>query len=140
MSVTMGTQCFRVQRVQEFRLRHRRLQSIDKLLEIAMSKNRNPDGTSVEHPHWKILLNTEVRSIICDDDNARATGVVVRDASGNEAKILLKKLSKGDPVPGSRIVLGAGGVGSPAILMRSEMTEDLKNQQRTQSHRPRHLR
>ncbi|THU84054.1 FAD/NAD(P)-binding domain-containing protein [Dendrothele bispora CBS 962.96] len=99
---------------------------IDKLLEIAMSKGRNPDGTCIEHPNWKILLNTEVRNIIWDDDESRATGVVVRDPSGNETQIFLKKDSSGKTLSNTQIVLGAGSVGSPAILMRSGMTSQLK--------------
>ena len=98
---------------------------IDKLLEIAMSKDRTPDGACIEHPNWKILINTDVRSIMRDDDN-RATGVVVRDASGSETKIFLKRHSSGQPLADTKIVLGAGSVGSPAILMRSGMATDLK--------------
>jgi choline dehydrogenase-like flavoprotein len=100
---------------------------IDKLLEIAMSKRRNDDGTCVEHPNWKILLKSEVRSIMWDsNDGKRAAGVVVRDASGNETNIFLKKDSSGKPLVDTKIVLGAGSVGSPAILMRSGMTKHLK--------------
>ncbi|ESK95382.1 hypothetical protein Moror_3820 [Moniliophthora roreri MCA 2997] len=99
---------------------------IDKLLEIAMSKDRNPDGTCIEHPNWKIVLNTEVRSIMWDDDETRATGVVVRDVSGKETKIFLKTDSSGKPSANTKIVLGAGSVGSAAILMRSGMTDQLK--------------
>ena len=101
---------------------------IDKLLEIAMSKGRNDDGTVIEHLNWKILLNTEVRSIIWGgDDGKRAVGVVVRDLSGNETKIFLKTGPTGKPLPDTTIVLGAGSVGSPAILMRSGMTDYLKD-------------
>ncbi|KDR79154.1 hypothetical protein GALMADRAFT_208619 [Galerina marginata CBS 339.88] len=100
---------------------------IDKLLEIAMSKDRNPDGTCVEHPNWKILLRTEVRSIMWDNQNQRATGVVVRDASGKETQIFLKKDSSGQPLVDTKIVVGAGSVGSPAILMRSGLKDYLKN-------------
>ncbi|KIJ91507.1 hypothetical protein K443DRAFT_14331 [Laccaria amethystina LaAM-08-1] len=55
---------------------------IDKLLEIAMSKSRNLS--------W-------------DDSGTRAVGVVVRDTSGNETDILLKKHSSKDIVPGPSI-------------------------------------
>ena len=101
---------------------------IDKLLEIAMSQGRNDDQSCVEHSNWKILLNTEVRSIIWDDDDSnRAAGVVVRDANGNATKIFLKKDSSGKTLSDTTIVLGAGSVGSPAILMRSGMTDYLKD-------------
>ena len=97
---------------------------IDKLLEIAMSKRRDPDGTCVEHPDWKILINTEVRCIIWD--GKRAAGVVVRDSSGNETKIFLRKDDKGKPADDSKVILAAGSVHSPAILMRSGLTDALK--------------
>lgn len=100
---------------------------IDKLLEIAMSKRRDKDGTCVEHPNWKILINTEVRSIVwSDDDTPRAIGVVVLDASGKETKIFLRKDRSGKTLPDTKVVLGAGSVGSPAILMRSGLTDFLK--------------
>jgi choline dehydrogenase-like flavoprotein len=89
---------------------------IDKILEIAMSKQRKADGTMIEHPNWKILLRTEVRSI--EFDGTTATGVVVRDANGNETTIALKSAT-------SKIVLAAGSVGSPAILMRSGKSDFL---------------
>ncbi|KAK7463480.1 hypothetical protein VKT23_006829 [Stygiomarasmius scandens] len=100
---------------------------IDKLLEIAMSKDRKSDGTCVEHPNWKILINTEVRKIIWDEDGNRAIGVVVRDSNGSETQIFLKKDTSGKTLSTAQIILGAGSVGSPAILMRSGMTSDLKN-------------
>ena len=106
---------------------------IDKILEIAMSKKR--DSTTlecIEHPNWKILINTEVRRILWDSNEERATGVVVRDANGKETSIFLRKDDLGKPLDEpkiSRIVLGAGSVGSPAILMRSSkaLKDRLKN-------------
>ena len=95
---------------------------VDKILEIAMSKDRDSSKACIEHPIWKILINTEVRKILWDDDEERATGVVVRDANGDETSIFLNPLVDGS------IVLGAGSVGSPAILMRSD--EDLKDELR----------
>ena len=100
---------------------------IDKLLEIAMSKARDPDtGVNIEHPNWKIIINTEVREILWDDAK-RATGVVVKDAKGNEFKIYLNT-EKGSttPLSDTKIVLAAGSVGSPAILMRSGMKDELQ--------------
>jgi choline dehydrogenase-like flavoprotein len=100
---------------------------IDKILEIAMSKGRDSTtGASIEHPNWKILINTEVRRILWDKDEERATGVVVRAANGKETKIFLKKDNSGNPLVDTKIVLGAGSVGSPTILMRSG--KDLKDQ------------
>jgi choline dehydrogenase-like flavoprotein len=100
---------------------------IDKILEIAMSKGRDPvTGASIEHPNWKILIKTEVRRILWDSNEERAIGVVVRDANGKETNIFLRKDGSGNPLVDTKIVLGAGSVGSPAILMRSG--KDLKDQ------------
>ena len=100
---------------------------IDKILEIAMSKSRDVTGACVEHPNWKIVINTEVRRILWDSDGKRATGVVVRDANGKETEIFLKKDSSGNPLlDDGKIVLGAGSVGSPAILMRSGLKDELQ--------------
>ena len=98
---------------------------IDKILEIAMSKARDATGADIEHPNWKILIKTEVRRILWDKDEERATGVVVRDANGKETTIFLKKDKSGNPLKDTKIVLGAGSVGSPSILMRSG--KDLKD-------------
>jgi hypothetical protein len=40
--------------------------TVDKFLEIEMSKQCKADGTgtTIEHPNWKILLRTEVHTII----------------------------------------------------------------------------
>ena len=101
---------------------------IDKILEIAMSKDRDSTGACIEHPNWKILINTEVRRILWDDNEERAIGVVVRDVNGTETEIFLKNDS-GIPLHDTKIVLGAGSVGSPAILMRSgkDLKEKLQN-------------
>ena len=101
---------------------------IDKILEIAMSKDRDSTGACIEHPNWKILINTEVRRILWDDNEERAIGVVVRDVNGTETEIFLKNDS-GIPLDDTKIVLGAGSVGSPAILMRSgkDLKEKLQN-------------
>ena len=100
---------------------------IDKILEIAMSKARDPDTlANIEHPNWKIIINTEVRKILWDDAK-RATGVTVRDADGNEFDIYLNtEDGSAKPLSDTKIVLAAGSVGSPAILMRSGMKEDLQ--------------
>ena len=94
--------------------------TIDKILEIAMSKKRNQDNTMTEHPNWKILLRTDVRAITWDDDDSyQATGVTVRDADGNLYDFKLKTDDDGTVSSSSKIVLAAGSVGSPAILLRS---------------------
>ena len=102
---------------------------IDKILEIAMSKDRDDSGACIEHPNWKILINTQVRKILWDDNEDRAIGVLVRDANGDEIKIFLKTDSSGTPLVDTKIVLGAGSVGSPAILMRSgdDLKDELQN-------------
>jgi hypothetical protein len=104
---------------------------IDKILEIAMSKNRDAKEASIEHPNWKILIKTEVRRILWDDKKERAIGVVVRNFDlngdfGKETTIFLRKDKSGKTLVDTKIVLGAGSVGSPAVLMRSG--KDLKDQ------------
>ncbi|TFY78999.1 hypothetical protein EWM64_g5012 [Hericium alpestre] len=84
--------------------------TIDKLLEIAMSKPKAPDGSDIEHANFKILLETEARALEFDDER-KATGVVVRTPDGREETISLKT--------NGRVVLAAGSVASPAILLRS---------------------
>lgn len=95
--------------------------TIDKLLEIAMSKRRHKDDTLDEHPNWKILLRSEVRSIIWDkDDFYQAAGVVIRDEKGVETTIRLKTDSHtGKVLRSANIILAAGSVQSPTILLRS---------------------
>ena len=103
--------------------------TIDKILEIAMSKKRDGNNVMEEHPHWKILLRTDVRAITWDGgDSSQATGVKVRDADGKLYTFKLKTDVHGKVLPASNIVLAAGSVGSPAILMRSgeDKTEFLK--------------
>ena len=107
---------------------------IDKILEIAMSKRRDSTGASIEHPNWKILINTEVRKILWDKDEKRATGVLVRDANGKETEIFLKNDDSGIPLDDTKIVLGAGSVGSPAILMRSGLKDELQNSESNALH------
>jgi choline dehydrogenase-like flavoprotein len=99
---------------------------IDKILEIAMSKKRDTTGASIEHPNWKILINTEVRGILWDNKEKRAAGVAVRDSNGNLVHIYLKKDGSGNPLPDTKIVLAAGSVESPAILMRSGLINELQ--------------
>ncbi|TFY74423.1 hypothetical protein EWM64_g9589, partial [Hericium alpestre] len=84
--------------------------TIDKLLEIAMSKPKAPDGSDIEHANFKILLETEARALEFDGER-KVTGVVVRTPDGREETISLKT--------NGRVVLAAGSVASPAILLRS---------------------
>ena len=92
--------------------------TIDKLLEIAMSKPiRN--GFEEEYRHFKMLLDTEVRSIIWSGSKGKsAAGVRIRTCDGRDDTI---KLS-----PGGQIVLGAGTVNSAAILLRSQVDLESK--------------
>ena len=90
--------------------------TIDKLLEIAMSKG-SKGGVPVEHPNWKILLDTEVRSVTWDKKTA--SGVTVKGADGKTFTIGLKT--------GGSVVLAAGSVASPTILMRSGLGDFLKD-------------
>ncbi|KAG6834421.1 hypothetical protein H0H93_009738, partial [Arthromyces matolae] len=97
---------------------------IDKLLEIAMSKDRDEaTQKSIEHPNFKILINADVRSLVRDKgDAAFYSGVCVRGLDGKDVVINVKKNV-------GKIILGAGSVGSPTILMRTSqpMADFLKN-------------
>ncbi|KAG9005341.1 hypothetical protein FRB94_001632 [Tulasnella sp. JGI-2019a] len=90
--------------------------TIDKLLEIMMSKPpANNDPTSnerSEHKNFKMLLETEVRRLELDATTKTATGVVVRPTGGGTEKTIKLKA-------GGRVILAAGSVASPAILLRS---------------------
>ncbi|KAF8307455.1 FAD/NAD(P)-binding domain-containing protein [Clavulina sp. PMI_390] len=101
--------------------------TIDKLVQIAMSKGRKPNGESIEHPNWKILLDTDVRKVTWSSDNKTATGVVVKGSDGAEYTIKLKARGTGPDANAAlpAVVLAAGSVASPAILMRSGLTDFL---------------
>lgn len=72
-----------------------------------------------DHPHFKILLETEVRSLTFDQtERTTVTGVMVHTAGGCVSYISLN--------PKGRVVLAAGSIASPAILLRSGV--DLKKQ------------
>ncbi|KAG8775973.1 hypothetical protein FRC12_001167 [Ceratobasidium sp. 428] len=85
--------------------------TIDKLLEIMMSKPYGPNNAPQEHKNFKMLIKTEVRKIVVDGGGA-ATGVVVTTAKGGPEQTISLK-------PGGRVILAAGSVASPAILLRS---------------------
>lgn len=85
--------------------------TIDKLLEIAMSKPVE-EGVVQEHEHFKILLNCEVRSLVwTEKTTGKASGVRVRAGDGREDVISLTATGS--------VVLCAGSVASPTILLRS---------------------
>ena len=84
--------------------------TIDKLLEIAMSKPKE-GGVEVEHKKFKILLGVEVRRIEWKSDNKTAAGVLATIPGGKQVSY---KLSQG-----GRVIVSAGSVDSPAILLRS---------------------
>ncbi|KAG9005339.1 hypothetical protein FRB94_001630 [Tulasnella sp. JGI-2019a] len=88
--------------------------TIDKLLEIMMSKPpANNDPTSnerSEHKNFKMLIRTEVRKL--ELSGTKVTGVVVRPTPGGTEKVIKLK-------PGGQVVLAAGSVASPTILLRS---------------------
>ncbi|KAG8706394.1 hypothetical protein FRC09_002432 [Ceratobasidium sp. 395] len=89
--------------------------SIDKLLEIAMSKPTDAGGNIVEHEYFKTVLNADVRSLDFDGDkNVQNVNVLTRE--GKIDKIPVKKDGK--------VVLCAGSVHSPAILLRSGISQD----------------
>ncbi|KAF8748039.1 GMC oxidoreductase [Rhizoctonia solani] len=76
--------------------------SIDKILEIAMSRPQKQDA------------NADVRSLNFDKDK-NVTGVNVRTAGGKMVPINVRQ--------GGNVVLSAGSVHSPAILLRSGDSE-----------------
>ncbi|KAG8922180.1 hypothetical protein FRC02_012087 [Tulasnella sp. 418] len=96
--------------------------TIDKLLEIAMSKPKirevvSDDGKTkvtrdleLEHENFKILINAEAHRLKVNKSTKKFEGVYVRDASGEEYLI-----------EGKEVVLAAGSVESPTILLRSEL-------------------
>ncbi|KAG9104909.1 hypothetical protein FRC07_009681, partial [Ceratobasidium sp. 392] len=90
--------------------------SIDKLLEIAMSKPTNPNSEIIEHEHFKTVLNADVRSLEFDGDK-NVNGVNVRTETGKMVRIPVK--------PGGKVVLCAGSVHSPSILLRSGISQQL---------------
>lgn len=84
-----------------------------------MSKRRRKDGVLEEHKYWSIILRSEVRSIIWgDNDFYQAVGVVVRDENSVENSIKLRTYANGKALRTSNIILAAGSVQSPAILLR----------------------
>ncbi|KAG8980577.1 hypothetical protein FRB93_009184 [Tulasnella sp. JGI-2019a] len=85
--------------------------TIDKLLEIAMSKPLGPDKHHQKHMNFKMLIRTEVRKVVVNAQK-NVTAVVVRTDCGAEHTINLKADGK--------VVLAAGSVASPAILLRSD--------------------
>ncbi len=86
--------------------------TIDKLLEIAMSKPRER-GKEVEHKNFKILLGVEARRIEWASDNKTADGVTATTRDGKKISFKLKS--------GGRVVVSAGSVDSTAILLRSDV-------------------
>lgn len=92
--------------------------TIDRLLEIAMSKPLDSDGKLREHDNFKQLLGTEVRRLEWDSANSkRVKGVRVRTQDGKEDVIEIKF--------GGQVVVAAGTVYSAALLLRSGV--DLKS-------------
>ena len=117
--VAMGSYRFRVLWPEElwfctWRIQHDRQTSRDR-----MSKRRRKDGVLEEHKYWSIILRSEVRSIIWgDNDFYQAVGVVVRDENSVENSIKLRTYANGKALRTSNIILAAGSVQSPAILLR----------------------
>ncbi|KAG9008665.1 hypothetical protein FRB94_013072 [Tulasnella sp. JGI-2019a] len=89
--------------------------TIDRLLEIAMSKPLGPppEKRPQEHINFKMLIRTEVRKLEINSQKT-VTGVVVRTEAGVEHTIKLKA--------NGRVILAAGSVNSPAILFRSNIS------------------
>ncbi|GAB1524098.1 hypothetical protein RhiTH_007250 [Rhizoctonia solani] len=100
--------------------------TIDKILEIAMSRpktdvqSRSGDDVFTEHKYFKTVLNADVRSLNFDTNGA-VTGVNVKAANGENTTINVRNPGKG--VENGKVVLCAGSVHSPAILLRSDHTK-----------------
>lgn len=91
--------------------------TIDKLLEIAMSKPKAQGGDPGEEAkpdYFKIVLGAEVRSLKIDRTGSTpvVTGVNFKTSEGQDMSIDVKT--------GGKVVLCAGSVDSPAILLRSD--------------------
>ncbi|KAG8755013.1 hypothetical protein FRC11_006310 [Ceratobasidium sp. 423] len=97
--------------------------SIDKILEIAMSRPKGKDANDkevlIEHKYFKTVLDADVRSLALEGPagDRKVTGVNVK-VSGHLQAIKLRENGK--------VILCAGSVGSPAILLRSELEDKLK--------------
>jgi choline dehydrogenase-like flavoprotein len=85
--------------------------TIDRLLEIAMSKPAEGEY----HKNFKILLGVEARRINWKSDNKTADSV---SAVSWEGSFTFRLKPKG------RVIVCAGSVASPAILMRSGLSRD----------------
>ena len=84
--------------------------TIDKLLEIAMSKPKE-GGVEVEHKNFKILLGVEAHRIEWVSDNKTATGVLATTRDGKQCSYRLES--------GGKVVVSTGSVDSTAILLHS---------------------
>lgn len=105
--------------------------TIDKILEIAMSRPKVKYGEEdvlVEHKYFKTVINADVRSLEFNS-NKTCTGVKVRGPKGD---VIIKLRNPGRPDdqedPEAReahgkVVLCAGSVDSPAILLRSGLSD-----------------
>ncbi|CAE6342621.1 unnamed protein product [Rhizoctonia solani] len=107
--------------------------TIDKILEFAMSRPKlNFKGSSedvdelevlTEHKYFKTLLNADVRSLEFDNQGV-VTGVKVRGSGSDHSETIIKVRNPGDKEDNGKVVLCAGSVHSPAILLRSDHTKD----------------
>ncbi|KDN34098.1 hypothetical protein RSAG8_12815, partial [Rhizoctonia solani AG-8 WAC10335] len=100
--------------------------TIDKILEIAMSRPKTIDAQGkevlIDHKHFKTVLNAGVRSLEFDSPTvgSTCTGVKVQDPSSPNDSVTIN-LRKG-----GKVLLCAGSVNSPAILLRSKALEGVK--------------
>ncbi|CEL54051.1 hypothetical protein RSOLAG1IB_06760 [Rhizoctonia solani AG-1 IB] len=108
--------------------------SIDKILEIAMSRpklNTKGSGKEVddvlgEHKYFKTVLNADVQSL--EFDKGIVTGVKVKGP--NNEVVTIKVRNPGEGEDNGKVVLSAGSVHSPTILLRSDHTKDLLREER----------
>ncbi|CAE6447884.1 unnamed protein product, partial [Rhizoctonia solani] len=101
------------QRENNFNFAQGAYSSIDKILEIALGKENEGVRNTPADDNVRIALNSEVRSLIFDwsKNPPVAIGVNVRTPEGDCVPIFLKQ--------NGNVVLSAGSVDSPAILLRS---------------------
>ncbi|CAE6531489.1 unnamed protein product [Rhizoctonia solani] len=99
--------------------------TIDKILEFSMSrptvKHANKE-IPIEHKYFKTVLNAEVRSLEFNEKKLGSfvTGVKVQKPGGKPGDTVTIKLR--DPGEGKgAVILCAGSVNSPAILLRSPL-------------------
>ncbi|KAG8687898.1 hypothetical protein FRC11_006415 [Ceratobasidium sp. 423] len=103
--------------------------TIDKIIEIAMSRPEVrakgvKNAIPIQHKYFKTVLNAEVRSLEFESRSPGSvvTGVNVRKTGATpEQTFTIKLRDPGDQLGNGKVILCAGSVDSPAILLRSPL-------------------